>query len=179
MRMCRELLLLPQVQTGEGKERAGLCPEASAGSGLTDRSAGEGRSAPPSVLRQTRLLPSPSFPHHSWGPLSSSPGSAAGGEVKGRSGELRPSSLAARPKAFALRAPAANLHACAPTHMCTRTHVRPSSLRDSVLSWPSRLPTTSEVKLCHVNTTSTSGVQERSTGGTDTWRFAIGLSRTT
>lgn len=46
MRMCRELLLLPQVQTGEGKERAGLCPEASAGSGLTDRSAGEGRSPP-------------------------------------------------------------------------------------------------------------------------------------
>lgn len=30
-----------------------------------------------------------------------------------------------RPKAFALRAPTANLHTCAPTRMCTRTHVRP------------------------------------------------------
>lgn len=129
MRMCRELLLLLQVQTGEGKERAGLCPEASAGSGLTDRSAGEGRSAPPSVLRQTRLLPSPSFPHHSWGPLSSSPGSAAGGEVRGRSGELRPSSLAAAQGLCPESPHRQSARLCAHAHVHTHTRTAEFSPR--------------------------------------------------
>lgn len=131
MRTGSPSLFLLQVQTGEGQERAGRCPEASSGSGLTDRSVCMGGSLRPAFRFTAEETPSIALIASSlcsWGPCPPilevllAERLAGGAENSDSVSSLRPKAFA--PTTLCLESPhLRSARVCAHAHVHTHTRM--------------------------------------------------------